>query len=194
MMKTKLFIIFCVIMCLMSSVVCAEEISTYTVNCDVLNIRSEPSTSSAILGVFYYNKEILGGQPENGWVPIYYGDRRAYVYAAYLTKKTDAPAPAPTQPQENLVYIGTYRITGYDICYSCCGKVDGITASGTKATPGRTIAMKGYPYGTKVYIENIGYRTVEDTGGFSYNAIDVLCNNHAECYAITGYQKVYLVK
>jgi len=95
---------------------------------------------------------------------------------------------------ETLVYIGTYHITGYDICVQCCGKSDGITASGTYATPGRTIAMKGYPYGTKVYIEGLGYRIIEDTGGFSSNTIDVVCNNHSECYAITGNKKVYLVQ
>ena len=116
------------------------------------------------------------------------------VYSAYLSNQTTSTVAEPETNTGTHVYIGTYKITGYDICYSCCGKIDGITASGTRATPGRTIAMKGYPYGTRVYIEGIGYRTVEDTGGFSRNAIDVLCNNHAECYAITGYRNVYLVK
>lgn len=93
-------------------------------------------------------------------------------------------------------YLGTYYITGYDICYSCCGKIDGITASGEKAMVGRTIAApSNLPFGTKLYIEGIGERIVEDRGGsISGQRLDLLCNNHSECYAITGYYEVYIIK
>lgn len=190
-MSKKILIILGVLMCMIPNIVLAN--TTYTVNCSALNVRTAPSTQSSIIGVLYRGQQVSGGQSSNGWTPIVYNGVNAFVYSTYLTS-------SPTNNTNtnittgSLVYIGTYRTTGYDICYSCCGKVDGITASGTKATPGRTIAMKGYPYGTRVYIEGVGYRTVEDTGGFSYNSIDILCNNHTECYAITGYRKVYLVK
>ena len=84
----------------------------------------------------------------------------------------------------------------YDICYECCGKIDGITASGAKATVGRTIAApSNLPFGTKLYIEGIGERIVEDRGGsISGQRLDLLCNNHSECYAITGYYEVYIIK
>lgn len=90
--------------------------------------------------------------------------------------------------------IGQMYITGYDICYQCCGKVDGITASGTAATVGRTIAA-GYqfPFGTQIYIEGLGIYTVEDCGPQG-NVIDVLCNNHSECHAITGFYQCYIVE
>ena len=93
-------------------------------------------------------------------------------------------------------YLGTYKITGYDICYRCCGKVDGITASGVKATVGKTIAApSNFPFGTVLFIEGIGYRTVEDRGGsIKGKRLDVLCNNHPECYAITGWRKVWIIK
>ena len=99
-------------------------------------------------------------------------------------------------PQPTKRYLGTYYITGYDICYSCCGKIDGITASGVKATVGRTIAApSNLPFGTKLYIEGIGERVVEDRGGsISGQRLDVLCNNHSECYAITGYYDVYIIE
>lgn len=99
-------------------------------------------------------------------------------------------------PQPTKTYLGTYYITGYDICYSCCGKVDGITASGVKARVGRTIAApSNLPFGTKLYIEGIGERIVEDRGGsITGQRLDLLCNNHSECYAVTGYYKVYIVK
>lgn len=90
-------------------------------------------------------------------------------------------------------YVGRFYITGYDICVTCCGKTDGITKSGTKGVVGRTCgAPRKYPFGTVFYIDGIGERVVEDRGrlGNDYH-IDVLCNNHAECYAITEYYDVW---
>lgn len=94
-----------------------------------------------------------------------------------------------------MVYVGRFYITGYDICVACCGKTDGINYSGTQATIGRTCgASFHWPIGTVFYIEGIGKRTVEDRGyiGSDYH-IDVLCANHEECGAITGYYDVWKV-
>ena len=106
-----------------------------------------------------------------------------------FTVSQDAEQPGPT-----LTYLGSFQVYGYDLCLSCCGKTDGITASGTQATVGRTVAAKGIPYGTRLYIEGIGERVVEDTGGMAAGVIDVLCNNHSECYAITGKYDVYIIE
>ena len=105
-----------------------------------------------------------------------------------------APPPEP-EPEPNMIYLGTYYITGYDLCYSCCGKTDGVTASGAYATVGRTIAASSeFAFGTRLYIDGIGERVVEDRGGaIGGGRIDVLCNNHDECYAITGWYDVWLV-
>lgn len=67
----------------------------------------------------------------------------------------------------------------------CCGSLDGITASGTHAEVGRTVACNTLPFGTVVWIDGIGERVVEDRGGMRGNVIDVLCHDHAECAAIT---------
>lgn len=103
---------------------------------------------------------------------------------------------APVKDREGMTYLGWYRITGYDTCIACCGKTDGITASGTNASVGRTCAAaRNLPFGTVIYIEGIGYRTVEDRGGgVNGNHIDVLCANHDDCYAITGYANVWIVE
>ena len=93
----------------------------------------------------------------------------------------------------DIEYLGTYKITGYDICISCCGKTDGITASGEKAIVGITCAMNNIPFGTVLYIKGIGFRIVQDRGGMKSGVIDVLCNNHPECYAITGKYEVYII-
>lgn len=81
-------------------------------------------------------------------------------------------------------YIGDFKITYYDICETCTGKLDGITASGTPVKENHTIASDWdvLPPGTKVFIENIGIRTVEDKGAaVKGNHIDVYINkNHNE--------------
>lgn len=95
---------------------------------------------------------------------------------------------------QTMTPIGEMYITGYDICYQCCGKIDGITASGTAAAVGRTIAAGfQFPFGTQIYIDGLGTYTVEDRGPAG-NIIDVLCNNHSECHAITGFYQCYIVE
>lgn len=74
-----------------------------------------------------------------------------------------------------------YKITAYCPCSKCCGKATGRTASGTKATPGRTVAASGkYAFGTKLNIGGHIY-TVEDRGGaITGNKIDIFVDSHAE--------------
>lgn len=103
------------------------------------------------------------------------------------------PMPEPT-PEPVRRYIGTYWVCGYDLCEKCCGKTDEITASGAMATVGRTAASVDLPFGTVIYIEGIGERVIEDAGVMSKGVIDVLCNDHPECYAITGQYAVYIVE
>ena len=63
----------------------------------------------------------------------------------------------------------------------CCGKTNGITASGAKATANHTIAAPStFAFGTKVVINGITY-TVEDRGGaIQGNRIDIYMNSHQE--------------
>ena len=78
-------------------------------------------------------------------------------------------------------YVGSFKITYYCACVQCCGKANGITASGAKATEGVTIAADTsiLPFGTQVYIAGIGNRTVQDRGGaIKGNTIDVYVPSH----------------
>ncbi len=113
--------------------------------------------------------------------------------AAYISKSynlCDWPAYTVT-----VTSIGDYYVTGYvpgDIAQ--CGRADGITASGVPATAGRTVAMKGVPFGTRVYIGGgIGERIVEDRG-VGRGVIDVACEDNAACYRITSYMEVWIIE
>lgn len=77
-----------------------------------------------------------------------------------------------------------YKITAYCSCAKCCGKTTGITASGTRATAGRTIAAPArFAFGTKLSLNGKVY-TVEDRGGaINGNRIDLYVNSHAEALA-----------
>lgn len=77
-----------------------------------------------------------------------------------------------------------YKITAYCSCSKCCGKATGRTASGTRATAGRTIAAPSkFAFGTKLSLNGKVY-VVEDRGGaIRGNKIDLYVNSHAEALA-----------
>lgn len=75
----------------------------------------------------------------------------------------------------------TFKVTAYCACTRCTDG-DGITASGTKATQGRTIAAdpRYYPYGTKIILNGRTY-VVEDCGGaIKGNRIDLYFDSHQD--------------
>lgn len=80
-------------------------------------------------------------------------------------------------------YLGEFTITHYDACIECCGKTDGITASGAKVCDDVTVAVDPsvIPLGTYIYIEGVGYRVAQDTGGaIKGNRIDVYVHSHSK--------------
>lgn len=98
--------------------------------------------------------------------------------AAQAVLKTDAQEPEQVKQDEELPlsYLGEFRITHYCACKKCCGKGEndpwyGITATGTVATEGRTIAVdpEVIPYGSEVAVfyddGRICRYIAEDCGG-----------------------------
>lgn len=78
--------------------------------------------------------------------------------------------------------LGEFEITYYCSCEQCCGKSDGITASGAPAIAGETIAVDPdvIPLGTEVVIDGETY-IAEDTGAvIEGNRIDIYCDSHEE--------------
>lgn len=84
--------------------------------------------------------------------------------------------------------VKNFNTSAYCSCSKCCGKTNGITASGAKASSWYTIAAgKGYKLGTVIYIPafankpNGGWFVVQDRGGaISNSKIDVYMGSHSE--------------
>lgn len=104
-------------------------------------------------------------------------------------------APEETGPQ--FVSLGAFRVTAYCPCVKCCGKCDGITATGTQATQGRTIAVDPdvIPYGTTVYIDGVPY-VAEDCGGaIKEQRIDLFFYDHADALEFGVQEKeIYILE
>lgn len=98
------------------------------------------------------------------------------------SKTTSRALPSTTASTSSAAEI--YKITAYCSCAKCCGKTNGITAMGTHATSGRTVAASSkFALGTKLNINGHTY-TVEDRGGaITGNKIDIYVNSHAEALA-----------
>lgn len=98
-----------------------------------------------------------------------------------------------------LMYLGDYTTTHYccEKYAHICGGGNGITATGTHVTAGRTIAVDPsvIPYGTTVYIEGYGFRVAEDCGGgVNGKHIDIAVDTHANALAMgSGTRGVWIL-
>ena len=103
-----------------------------------------------------------------------------------VTSRAGTTTRAATTAVATTATAGTqvYKITAYCSCAKCCGKTNGITAMGTRAAAGRTVAASAkFAFGTKLNINGHIY-TVEDRGGaINGNKIDIYVNSHAEALA-----------
>lgn len=103
--------------------------------------------------------------------------------------EANATISALKSTEYELVYMGEFKLTHYCCEHRkhICGTGDGITATGTQVTAGRTIAVdpKVIPYGTQVYIEGYGWRTAEDCGGAIKNKqIDIAVDTHSHALSM----------
>ena len=82
----------------------------------------------------------------------------------------------------NLTYLGNFKITYYCTGSCCCGKSNGITASGRKAVPNYTVAVdrQKIPLGSTVVINGKEYRADDTGGAIKGNRIDICVGSHSE--------------
>lgn len=164
-----------------------------------LNIRTYPNLdSTTVYEVAEPGHElILVARNDDGWALVSYKDKWLFCAEEYLS--TDKPAINTKKSSESLItnsnnYLGTFRLTGYCSCSRCCGSWSGgPTASGAYPVAGRTVAMGGVPFGTKLLINGQVY-TVEDRGT-PYGHVDIYFGSHGEALNFgTQYTEVYRVE
>ena len=83
--------------------------------------------------------------------------------------------------------IGEFKITYYSASVPECGSTHGITKSGAKVWDGVTVAVDPnvIPLGTYLYIEGVGLRVAQDTGGaVKGNVIDVYVPTSSEAFGL----------
>lgn len=118
--------------------------------------------------------------------------------ARLMLEEANAMIDELKSDEYKLVYMGDFKITYYcDERYShICGG-NGVTASGKKTNVGVTAAADWsvLPKGSKVYIEGIGWREIQDVGGgVDGKHIDVLVKTHKEALNLgTDHEGVWLL-
>ena len=131
-----------------------------------LNLRQIPTVESKSVCVLEYGQAVavVDDEPLNGWLRVE-GDN--YIKAEYTQKEN---------PFDQMALLGTWRITAYTWTGNPC-------ANGQYPTEGYTVACNALPFGTKVYIDGVGFRTVEDTdgGAMGNEWIDLYLGDYNSC-------------
>lgn len=93
--------------------------------------------------------------------------------------------------------VGNFKLTFYCPDAACSGPYGDSTASGKRATEGRTIAVdrRVIPMGSKVYIEGFGHFIAEDVGGaIKGNRIDIFVTEHGRAKQLgVKYANIYIM-
>ena len=145
-----------------------------------LNVRSGPSTSNSILGVVYKGDKVNVIEDTNSnWYKVKLSNGKiGYCSSAYL--KSQSQIDSVTNKPSSIDDISyTLDVKAYAYYTGT------ITATGTKPTFGRTIAVdpKVIPYGTRVYIPEFDKTFIAEDcgGGIKGNKIDIYMNTKEEC-------------
>ena len=113
----------------------------------------------------------------DGFTPVHV---KTIACAAGLPATEEPREEAPADEWQTM----DVTVTAYCPCSRCCGKwADGITATGTRATAGRTCAVDAaiLPLGAQIELDGKMY-VAEDTG-VSGAKIDLFFDTHAEALA-----------
>lgn len=124
----------------------------------------------------------LRHQEEPGKLP-YIQDNSDWEYPEWMWtgEKQDYPEGREEEP-EPTVHLQA-RITYYCPCEKCCGILaNGITATGTTAVEGQTIAVDPsvIPYGAVVEIFGHKYIAEDCGGGVDGTSVDIYVNDHQQ--------------
>lgn len=149
----------------------AKGIKKCYVTASGLNCRVSPGVNSKVITVFPRGTELQVVRSNGVWWEVSNNRVEGWCHSSYLTTSK------PTKSSKGKL-LGNFKISYYTCSKSENGGWD-VTSRGHKLTDvvGECIAVdpKVIPYGTRVYIEGVGYRTAMDCGGsIKGNKIDVL--------------------
>lgn len=108
-----------------------------------LNVRTAPDISSEVVEVIGFGTEVKGKEFD-GWVKT----KNGFVCSDFLQEEN---------PLDEFSYLGEWHVTAYAWTGMPC-------ANGEYPEINYTIACNSLPLGTEVFIEGVGFRTVEDRG------------------------------
>ena len=174
----KTWICICLMFCM--SFICKAD-TMYVNSTHGLRLREKCNTESEILEVIPDNEKldviakILAGF--EAWYKVKRGDTIGYVYGDYLSWEANAPdVEEKNDPEKDREYLGMWLITAYTHTGSPC-------ANGNYPSAGYTVACNSLDFGTRVYIDGIGERVVEDRGPSSLGSewLDVFMDGYSDC-------------
>lgn len=148
----------------------------YVTAVEGLRLRSKPNLEAEVLDVLPFRTEVTG-KIKRGWMKTADG----YLSAEFLSY---------TDPLESYEYLGNWLTTAYTHSGYAC-------ANGEYPEAYYTVACNSLPLGTEIYIEGIGFRTVEDRGPSSmpYEWLDIFMDGYTECVQYgEQYRKVWQIK
>ena len=156
------------------------------VNSDVgVNLRAAHSEQGAVIEVLPFATSVMVFREYAGndrtWSRVEWDGRSGWVASEFLQ---------PENPLSEMTYMGAWRITAYAYTGSPC-------ANGNYPTAGYTVACNSLPFGTQIYVEDVGFRTVEDRGPVSLGSewCDLYLGDYNSCVQWGSQQKrVWRVK
>ena len=167
-MKNKRIMIFALLISVMMAITVMAD-TKYVNSMEGLNVRDKPGMDGNILSVIPFGVavQLRDDEDYNGWYLIDYEDKDAYI---------SAECTQDTNPLDGMVHMGKWRITAYAYTGSPC-------ANGNYPQIDYTIACNSLPFGTKVYISGVGFRTVEDRGPTSLGSewLDIYMGDVNQC-------------
>ena len=153
---------------------------------EMVRAREELAARQAAIEAAKLAEEQEAIQAANPYIPNY---ERVVAYSPNYIANQSITA--------NGTALGNFKLTFYCACEQCSGGYGNNTATGTKCTEGRTIAVdpKVIPLGSEVFIEGFGSFIAEDTGGaIKQNKIDIYLSDHDRCYSLgVAKANVYLM-
>ena len=146
-----------------------------------LNVRSGPSTENSIIGYLSKGTSVsIIEHTSASWYKVKLSNGKiGYCSSKYLASKNEDDSVTTQKPSTSEDVLYSMEVKSYAYY------TGSITATGTKPTAGRTIAVDPtvIPYGTKIYIPEFDKVFIAEDcgGGIKGNKVDIFMNTKEEC-------------